>query len=418
MLRNRRFLLLWLAQCVSRAGDTFTFLAITVRIDSLFADVASSVRALGAVLFAFALPQLLLGLFAGTLVDRWDRRRVMVVSDLARAALTPAFLLLREPADLPWAFAVAFLHSSLSVFFYPARTALLPALVPQDQLMTANGWLQLGDTVARLSGPVLAGIVVGRWGSGAAFAVDSASFVASGLMILGIVGVATRVAAEVRGERAAWQDLQEGVRYALHSRLLQGVTLGLGVALLGIGGVDTIIVPFLRHTFQTTPEKLGLVMTVQGAGMLVGGMAVSRLGNRLSPLRVSVLSMLVLGLGVGLAGAAPAYEWVLVFIPVVGLALAPLNASLQTMLQQGVPQEMLGRAGAVTDMAVTLCQLLSMAGAGWMAGLIGIRETFGLAGALVMAGGLAMAWRLGTGHRLVSAPSLVVEPIRNVSRQN
>ena len=408
MHRNRNFMLLWLAQWISRAGDTFTFLAIAVRIDGLFTEAGDAARALGGVLFAFTLPYLLVGLFAGTLVDRWDRRKVMVASDLARAALTPAFLLLRAPSDLPWAFVVAFLHSCFSAFFYPARGALLPALVREEELMTANGWLQLGDTIARLSGPVLAGIVIGRWGSGTAFSVDSVSFVVSAVLILGIVGAMTRVAKKEGKAQPAWHDLAEGVRYALQSRLLQGVTLGLGVAMLGIGGIDALVVPFLRHSFQAPPEALGAIMTVQGVGMLVGGLAISRLGNRLSPLRVAVASMLMLGAGIALCGSAPAYGVLLILIPFVGLSLPPLNASLQTLLQQGVPQEMLGRAGAVTDAAITISQLVSLAGIGWVASLIGMRQTFIVAGAFIAIGALALRWTLGGREAQVKPVALAV----------
>jgi DHA3 family macrolide efflux protein-like MFS transporter len=408
MQRNRNFMLLWLAQWISRAGDTFTFLAIAIRIDGLFVEAGDAARALGGVLFAFALPQLLVGLFAGTLVDRWDRRKVMVVSDLVRAALVPAFLLLRGPADLPWAFAVAFLHSCLSVFFYPARGALLPALVRREELMKANGWLQLGDTIARLSGPVLAGIVIGAWGPSVAFWVDSASFLASALLILGIAGAVTRVAPHEGTAQPAWHDLMEGVRYALQSRLLQGVTLGLGVAMLGIGGIDAVVVPFLRHVFQAPPEALGAVMTAQGLGMLVGGLAISRLGSRLSPLRVAVVSMLMLGTGIVLCGSAPAYGVLLIILPFVGLSIPPLNASLQTMLQQGVPQEMLGRAGAVTDVAITIAQLVSLAGIGWVASLMGMRQTFIVAGALIATGALALRWTLGGGEARVKPGALAM----------
>ncbi len=393
MLRNRNFLLLWLAQSVSRAGDTFTFLALAIRVDALFEQAGESARALGTILFAFALPQLLFGLFAGTLVDRWDRRRVMVGADLMRAALVPAFLLLRGPADLPWALAVAFAHSTASILFYPARGALLPALVESERLMKANGMLQVSDTAARLAGPILAGIVVGRWGTEPAFLLDSASFVGSAVLLLGISGVQTRSVREGAGG-SAWRDLREGVRYAMASRLLQGVTLGLGLALLGVGGLDTLFVPYLRHGFQAPPEAVGAVMTAQGVGMLLGGLIIGRLGDRARPLAVSVAAMMVLGLGIAVLGAAPSYLWVLVASAVVGVSLPPVNAGLQTLLQQGVPSEMLGRAGSVVDTALTISQLTSVAGAGWVAASVGLRATFLVSAGLIGGGGLLMGWRL------------------------
>jgi len=149
-------------------------------------------------------------------------------------------------------------------------------------------------------------------------------------------------------------------------------------------------------------------MTVQGVGMLVGGLAISRLGNRLSPLRVAVASMLMLGAGIALCGSAPAYGVLLIIIPFVGLSLPALNASLQTLLQQGVPQEMLGRAGAVTDAAITISQLVSLAGIGWVASLIGMRQTFIVAGAFIAIGALALRWTLGGREAQVKPVALAV----------
>ncbi len=394
MLRNRNFLFLWLAQWISAAGDTFTFLALAVRIDSFYPDAGESARALGGVFIAMALPPLLVGLFAGTLVDRLDRRRLMIASDLLRAALVPAYLLVRGPEDLTLAFIIAFLLSTFSVVFYPARTALVPALVTEEDLMSANGWLQVGRTVAMLSGPVLAGIVVGRWGTQVSFVVDAVSYLISALLVAGIWGVVTRAVSAAQGEHSSWEDLKAGVRYAMGSRLLQGITVGISVAMLGLGAVNVLFVPFLRHVFNAPPEALGVVQTAQGVGMLIGGLVMGGLGKRLSPLVVSMAAMALLAGSVVALGLAPAYAVVLLTMPLAGLSVAPLNASLQTLLQRGVPGPMLGRAGAVMDMAISLTNVISMGAAGWLGDALGVRQTFVLGGVLLMVGGLVMGWLL------------------------
>jgi len=394
MLKNRNFVLLWVAQCISSAGDSFTFLALTIKVNDFYADAGESARALGLILIAFALPQLIVGIFAGTMVDRWDRKWIMVASDIIRALIVPAFIFIRTPADLPLAFVIAFLASTFSVFFYPARTALLPSLVSEDELMTANGWMQMGNTIARLSGPVLAGIVVSQWGSSIAFGIDAVSFVVSAMLLLGILGVVTRVQVDRDSSRTPWNDVKEGVRYATRSRLLQGVTLGISIAMLGLGAVNVLFIPFLRHIFQAPIEALGGLEASQGAGMFLGGLVISAIGKRLHPILVAVIAMLLLGLSIGLFGFAPAYSYAFILLPLAGFTLPPINASLQTMLQQGVPREILGRAGSVMDMAITVANLFSMGVAGWLGDLIGLRETFILSGAMLMLGGLAMGWIL------------------------
>jgi DHA3 family macrolide efflux protein-like MFS transporter len=403
ILRNRNFMLLWTATLISRAGDTFTFLALAVKIDSLYADAGGSARALGMVLIAYALPQLLLSLFAGTLVDRWDRRRVMVAADVLRAGLAPAFILLQSATDVPWAAVVAFGLSSFGVFFYPARTALLPNLVDEAELITANSYLQVGETVARLSGPVLAGIVLGVWGPTTAFFVDGASFLASGLLLVGIRGVVTKVEREPGGADSTLRDLRQGVRYALGSRLLQGVTIGLALAVLGIGAVDVLFVPFMRDAFSAPPEALGLLMTAQGVGMLVGGGLMSAHGERMAPKWVAAITLATLGLGTAGLGLAPAYWATLPVMGLIGLSLTPLNASLETILQRGVPGELMGRAGSVVDMFISMAHLTSMGAAGWFGDWIGLRQTYGLASGLLVAGAIALTVLLGRAERYASA---------------
>jgi len=390
MLRNRNFVLLWLAQCVSAAGDTFSFLAIAIRIDNIYADPGSSARALSLVLIAYALPVLIIGIFAGTLVDRWDRKWVMIGSDLARAALAPAFLFLKTSADLPLAVGAAFLLAATSVFFYPARTALLPVIVEKDQLMTANGWMQVGNTIARLSGPILAGIVVARWGTNIAFWVDAASYLISAAFVIGIVGVTTRIVAGMDQKRSAWKDLAEGIRFALSSRLIKGITFGIAVGMLGLGALNVLFVPFLRHIFGVSAEALGGIQAAQGAGMLIGGLILGSLGRKLSPLSVAIAGMILLGLGVGLFGLAPVYSVALIAAPIIGFSIAPINASLQTLLQRGVPQEMLGRAGSVMDMSISLANIVSMGLAGLLGAAIGLRQVFLGGGVLIILGGLIM----------------------------
>lgn len=413
MWRNRNLDFLIGSLVISRAGDTFTFLALAIRVDSLYTDPTQSARSLGIVLMAFALPQLVFGLFAGTLVDRWDRRRVMIAADLARAALIPLLVFLRTPGDILWAAVLAFAVSSFSAFFYPARTALLPAVVEDEELMAANSWMQVGETVARLVGPILAGMVIGLWGGNVAFLFDSASFVGSALCLFLVWGVESKVqTASAGGSASAWKDLVEGVRYALGNRLLQAVTIGIALALLGIGGVDVLIVPFTRFAFNAPPEALGLLMTVQGAGMLVGGLMIGAFSNRWSPVKIAVASTALLAFGLGAFGMAPSYLVGLMVVPVFGFALPPLNASLQTLLQTEIPGEMLGRAGALVEMASSSAYMLSMAAAGPVSTVVGLRHTYVLSGVLVMTAAVTMAWLLRShqaGSRIPAVEPVVIE---------
>jgi len=403
LLRNRNFILLWVAQLISAAGDTFTFLALAIRIDDLFTDPGESVGALAAVLIAFALPKLVIGILAGTLVDRMDRRKIMIISDFSRALLLPCFLILRTPADLPWALVIGFLVASASAFFNPARTALLPALVTDDELLTANGWIQAGQNVAMLAGSVLAGMVIARWNTDAAFWVDSVSFVVSGLLVVGIMGVATRVDPKMAKKDSTWATLVEGARFAGRSPLLQGIMIGAAFAMLALGAINVLFVPFLSSAFGASAGAMGTMMFVMGAGMLIGGVFLGTLGKRIAPLRTAVASLVLLGVSAILFGRAPSYEVALIIVPFVGMSIPPLTAALQTLLQRGVEARMLGRASAVVEMSMGLANLISMGVAGWVGSLLGLRNAFVLGGGLIGLGALTSGLLVSKARRQMAA---------------
>jgi predicted MFS family arabinose efflux permease len=378
-----------MAALISAAGDTFTFLALAIRIDNLHTDPGRSVRDLASVLIAFALPKLLIGFVAGTLVDRLDRRRIMIVSDFARALLLPCFLLLRTPSDLPVALLISFLVASASAFFNPARTAILPALVKDEELMTANGWIQAGQNVAMLAGSVLAGIVIARWHTEAAFWFDAVTFAVSGFLVLGISGVATRVNARHAKEDTTWSDLVEGVKFASRSLLVQGIMIGAAFAMLALGAINVLFVPFLSSAFGASAGAMGGMMFALGLGMLLGGGYLATLGKRVAPLRTAVASLLLLGAAAILFGSAPNYTIALIIVPFVGMTMPPLTAALQTLLQRGVKPAMLGRASSVVEMSMGLANLVSMAAAGLVGNLVGLRNAFVMGGGLMGVGAVA-----------------------------
>jgi MFS family permease len=187
--------------------------------------------------------------------------------------------------------------------------------------------------------------------------------------------------------------------------------------MLGIGAVNVLFVPFLRDAFAVEPAALGGIQAAQGVGMLVGALMMGMLGKRLSPLKIAIIAMAGLGLGIGVTGMAPVLGFIVAALPVVGFTLPPLNASLSTMLQRGIPEGLLGRAGSVMDMASSITNLISMGLAGWIAGAIGFRETFVLAGTIILIAGIVMGWMLRADKSIYSDHEINQQEQERVSLQ-
>lgn len=393
VLGNRRFRRLWLGQVVSAIGDYFYMLAVPILINAL----TGSTAAIGlAMILDFALPQLLFGMPAGVLVDRWDRRKVMIAADLARAGLVLGGLLVRDVGTLWVLYAVGLLISVAGRFFYPAQSALIPALVNEDELLAANSLSQLTMTAALLVGPALAGFTIAWLGAGAAFVVDSVSFLVSAVAIWSIGAVAPPPRSSPAASAGAafaglWKDLAYGLRVMFGSATLRGVLVSMSILQLGVGAINVLWVPLLARHYGVGPEGLGIVDSMQGVGMALGGLVVGWLSARASKVRIVSGGLAVLGLMVGLTGVAPSFAFIMGFTLVLGAALTPVQAALATLAQWTAPNSLRGRVFGALGTFGQIFGLISMGAAAGVAELVGIPAVYVACGVLVILSGAAFA---------------------------
>ena len=176
VFRYRAFTLLWVAQVISVAGSALTTLAASMLVYRL----NGSALDVGLMLMAAALPSLFVGPVAGVVVDRYDRRRIMIAADLIRAGLIAAIPLL-VPHAIAWLYAIVVLSSAVGQFFRPAHASVLPETAPDDELAAANAFMAISSFGSTAIGFAASGLIVARLPIEWAFAVDALSFLASAL---------------------------------------------------------------------------------------------------------------------------------------------------------------------------------------------------------------------------------------------
>jgi DHA3 family macrolide efflux protein-like MFS transporter len=377
VLRNRNFLALWLGQVISQIGDSFTFLALLIMVNQLTGSTVS----MGMMMISLTLPQLVFSFLAGVIVDRLDRRKIMIFSDLLRGLLVLAFLTVRSAEQVYILYIVGFLVSTVSVFFWPARTAMIPRIVKGEaKLLSANALSQTIRVAAMLIGPALAGFLIAWVGTSLAFVVDSLTYLVSAIAIMTITTGGETLDQERIGVRMIWQRFTEGFSYMLRHSTVLGIIVTLMVGLLGIGAIEVLFVPFLQGEFGVGPEGLGFTQTAQGVGMLLGSVLIGNLAARFRLTRIIAWSIGLLGISVAVCGLVNQFIFILIALFVAGLSLAPLNAALNTLMQITVPDGKLGRVGSVVDTSITLSYLISMSGAAFLADAFGMRTVFVAAG--------------------------------------
>ena len=388
LFRNRHFTALWLGQTISFIGDYFYWLAIPIMVERL----TGSALMVGLSVISNVLPALLLGPVAGVFVDRWDRRRTMIVADVLRALLVLLFLTVRTAEQVWVYYLVGFLMSCVSRFFFPAQNAALPLIVTnKDDLLAANGLMQIVQTVGLLVGPALAGFAIGLWGEQVAFVFDSLTFLASAGAILAItVPRATASRDPARGGQLAdiWAEMREGIVYLFGNQVMVGVLICLSVVQLGIGAINVVWVPFLQRTFGVGAEGLGIVDSAQGGGMAAGGIALGFLTARLSKRALIGWSLIVIGLCISGIGLAPQFNYVVVLGVGIGIAIVPAQSALMTIMQLAVPDLKRGRVGGALNALTTAASLLSMSAASVFGEMVGLHWVYIVAGLIAVAAGL------------------------------
>ncbi len=391
VLRRPNFLRLWIGQMISFIGDYFYFLAIPIMIERL----TGSAMMVGLAVISSALPMLLLGPVAGVFVDRWNRQHTMIVADILRGLLVLLCLLVGTAEQVWIYYGVGFLLSCVSRFFFPAQSALLPHIVADaDDLLAANGLMQVIQTVGLVAGPALAGFTIGLWGEQVAFLLDSASFFISAVAI-GTMRV-PRPSPHPEGQNrvsTVWAELREGMTYLLGSRTMVGVLACIMVLQLGIGAINVIWVPYLRRTFGVGAEGLGMVDAAQGAGMVLGGVMLGWVASRLSKSAILGWSLVAIGFSLAGIGASPLFAIVMACSFGLGVVLVPANSAATTIVQMAVDDRKRGRVISAANALATAIGLLSMGLATLWAEAVGFPALYLFCGATAVIAGL-LAWRI------------------------
>jgi Arabinose efflux permease len=366
---------LWSARTVSQCGDVFAAVTLTL----LVFDLTGSALGVSAVVFAEIVPVLAFAPLAGTLVDRLPRVAVMVASDLWRAALAGALLLVGD--SVAAVYAIAFGLSMGAVLFNPAANSALPTLVRDAELVAANSGIWTAAVLSQIALAPLAGILYSAYGAGPAFAINAASFALSAALLTGLRLPAAPARTERRGFFA---DAVAGIRLLLADRLLRALGAGQLLAALSAGATSALLVVLARDHLHLDPSGYGLLLGTIGVGAVLGPFLLTRLVS--DPRRpLFVFGPYVLrGLVDLVLATFTALPLALVALAVYGMGTSSGAVTFNSLLQAHAPEHARGRIFASFDVFWQLGRLLSLFVGGLLAAAIGIQSVYYLGGALLL----------------------------------
>ncbi len=366
---------LWTARTVSQVGDVAQFTTLALLLVHL---TGSAVGVTGAVLAEIA-AVLLLGPFAGSLVDRLPRVRVMVAADAVRIVLASALAGWHGSPGV--AYGVAFGLAAGQVFFGPASQSLLPALVDETELVAANSGIWTAAVSAQVLVAPIAALLATRVGFGAAFAVNAVSFAVSAAVLIGLHEPARPRPVSVS---SLFAHARDGLKALAALPLLKALAAGQLLAALSAGATSALLVVLAKDRLGGG-GGYGLLIAAIGVGAALGPLLLTRrITDPRRPLLVfgpyAVRGLVDLVLSV--VTAVPLAAGALLFY---GLSTSTGNVAFSSLLQSRVPEDLRGRAFAGFDVLWQTGRLLSLLGGGLLADAVGIRAVYLLGGLLLLA---------------------------------
>lgn len=360
--RNRAFRQLWLGQVVSQMGDWFN----TIALYTIILNLTGSGRDVGLLLVARFLPSFLFGPLSGVVADRFSRQRIMIVTDILRALVVLGFLFVRTPDQLWLVYLLTVFQLGLSTFFEPAKTAAIPSIVEDRELVAANAISSVTWSVMLTLGAAIGGVITGWFGTDVAFILDGATYLLSAALIASI-RVQKRRKREPQkltvGRALGITQTIEGIRYVkdrprVLALLLVKPAWGLG------GGILTLLAVFGERIFpvgKSAATGIGVLFAARGIGTAVGPIVARRMAGEVDKRMQAWIGIAFLIGGVFYAafGSATSFVFALIVLGVAHCGGSILWVFSTVLLQRGVEDNFRGRVFAAELALVTLTMAMS-----------------------------------------------------------
>jgi MFS family permease len=380
---NRSFRFLWLGQVVSQMGDWFD----TIAVYTIALRLTGSSRSVALIMVARFLPSVVMGPLSGVIADRFSRRSIMITADLLRAVVVLGFLFVRRPDQMWLVYTLTVMQLAFSAFFEPAKTAAIPSIVSDRELVPANAIASVTWSVMLTLGAAIGGFVAGWFGTDVAFVLDSLTFVASALLILSVHVPKRPERSKAKltfGKAIGITDTIEGAHYVRHrprvlAYLMVKPAWGMG------GGILTLLAVFGERVFPIagkTATGIGVLFTARGIGTAIGPMVARRWAGETPKQMQNAIGIAFLLAGVFYVafGSSPSFTLALLFLAIAHCGGSILWVFSTVLLQREVEDAFRGRVFAAELALLTL----TMAASNYIVGEL--MDRFGFSPRVVTAG--------------------------------
>lgn len=409
--RNRNYRYTWIGQIVSEAGDHFNNVAVL----SLAIEETHNGAIIAALMLSRVIPAILAGPLAGVLLDRFDRQRIMIASDLIRGVVALGFITAIGYRQTWLLYLLSALLMVASPFFTSGRSALLPAITTEEELHTANSLTQTTGWMTLAVGAFLGGTTTARFGYQVAFVFNSLSFFFSAFCIAQLRSAHGHFRAENRSLNETkiarpWHEYKEGLRYMIATPLILGIgLLAVGWA-TGGGAAQVLFTLFSELVFNRGPRGLGELWATAGVGLLIGGVVANHLGKKVAfenYKKTAFFCYLLHGGAYIVFSQMRSWGWALFFMGVSRASVAVSSVLNWSNLLKHVDDRYRGRVFSTIETMNWSTMMLSMLAAGAASRYFSVRMIGAASGVLSSSTAIFWGWANWTGK--LPEPSLTTD---------
>jgi len=381
VFRNRNFSRIWTGQLISTMGSALTSLAASIYVFRL----TGSAMSVGFMLMATAAPSLLVGLFAGVLVDRFDRKRIMITADLIRAVLV--FLIpFLVPHSVIWLYVIVMLTSAIGQFFDPAQESVLPEVASEEELAAANSLMAISSFGSTAIGFAASGLIASAADISWAFYLDAISFLCSAICIFLITIKPIQAEGETNAAMVI-KNLKFGVRQLLDTPILRSLLISSIPTLLAFGLSNALLLPFALRALKATEFEYGLQEGLTSLGFIAGSLLIAGIFDRMREGAWIATGFIVMGMVSIAYSFTHSIPLAIAIVTISGFFNAPSSIGRRLVVQRNTPREMRGRVNSVFFVSRDVLFLIGMAAAG-LADFVDVRIMYFGSAILLLVGGL------------------------------
>ena len=378
VFRHKNFSLMWTGQLVSTIGSALTSLAASILVYQITEGSALSV---GLMLMATAAPSLLVGLIAGVFVDRYDRRRIMIIADLLRAVLV--FLIpFLVSSSIVWLYVIVILTSAIGQFFDPAYESVLPEVAPDEELAAANSLMAISSFGSTAVGFAAAGLIA-KFDIAIAFYIDAVSFLISAGCVL-FLRVRKPEVTEETSVKAVFANLKTGVTYLTKNPALRSIFLLAIPVAVSFGLANSLLLPFAERALNATTFEYGLQEGLTSVGFVIASLLMVAYLNRWREGQWMVVGLFGMGISALVYSQLHSIPLAIAIMMLSGFMNAPYSIARRLLVQRNTAADMRGRVSSAFFVSSNAFFLLGMAAAG-LADVIDVRWLY-LLSALITVG--------------------------------